>query len=84
IVPLFGAWLLVVLFLGLLLASGAFIVLSASFAVMSAIPTVVTALTWPFTSLLLVYAYGDAVASQGLDDQAARPSEEPSPLPASG
>lgn len=60
-VPLAVICLLVVLLLGLLLSSLVFVVFTAPFYVIEAVPGVVSALTWPLVSVVLAYAYANAV-----------------------
>jgi hypothetical protein len=66
LLPVLVVCALVGSFLGLLLSALVFILLTAPFVVVSAVPPLVTAFMWPFVSLLVVYAYYNAVA--GPDD----------------
>lgn len=71
LLPLFALALVVALLVGLLLAAGIFVVLTAPFVVVNAVPPLVTALLWPVVCVMIAYAYLDAVAtSEGAGDAA--------------
>jgi hypothetical protein len=76
LVPVFVVCLLVGLFLGLLLSSFVFILLTAPFIVVSAVPPLVTALMWPFVSLLIAYAYYNAAVSEDTPTAPASTAEQ--------